>query len=87
MAAVHDIALFRLVAGGIPVLLEIAQCSEVMVEDGAGVKQVFMAVSHLQRPEYLFKHIDAVADARVHPRLDLYRVGYTGWRNGRPVFL
>lgn len=33
----HDIVLFRLVAGGVTVLLQIAQCSEVVVEDGAGV--------------------------------------------------
>ena len=43
------------------------------VEDGAGVEQVFMAVPHLQCPEYLFKHIDPVADAGVHPWFDLYR--------------
>lgn len=69
----YDIVLSRFVADGVPVLLQIAQCPEVVVEDGAGVEQVFMAVPHLQCPEYLFKHIDPVADAGVHPWFDLYR--------------
>ena len=69
----YDIVLSRFVADGVPVLLQIAQCPEVVVEDGAGIEQVFMAVPHLQCPEYLFKHIDPVADAGVHPWFDLYR--------------
>ena len=32
-----------------------------------------MAVTHFQCPEYLFEHVDPVADAGVYPRFDLYR--------------
>ena len=44
----YDIVLSRFVADGVPVLLQIAQCPEVVVEDGAGVEQVFMAVPHVR---------------------------------------
>ena len=34
----YDIVLFRFVTGSIPILLQIAQCPKVVVEDGAGIE-------------------------------------------------
>ena len=32
-----DVVLLRFVVGGIPVLLQVAECPEIVVEDGAGI--------------------------------------------------
>ena len=71
----HNVVRFRIGTDSIAVLLQVAQCAEKMVEDGAGIQQVLVAITHLKRTENLFKQKDAIADARMDTRLDFNRTG------------
>ena len=71
----YDVVFVGLAAGGFAVLLQVTQRAQVIVESGAGIQQVFVAVTHFQRAEYLFKKIVAVADPGLHARLYLDRAG------------
>ena len=59
----HHVVRLRIGTDSVSVLPQVAQRAEIMVEDGAGIQQVLVAVAHLQRTENLFKQKDAVADA------------------------
>lgn len=71
----YDIVFVGLFADGFAILLQVTQGSQVIMEGGAGIQQVFVAVSHLERTEYLFEKLVAVADAGLYARFDFYRAG------------
>lgn len=71
----HNVVRFRIGTDSIAVLLQVAQCAEKMVENGAGIQQVLVAITHLKRTKNLFKQKDAIADARMDTRLDFNRTG------------